>query len=209
MSRCQIVCGDNPSGPSAVNSSSLLTKSCQPEDMSAAHNDVRASQAPSLAADDLSRIGDAEREAACEELTEHFVLGRLTQEELDVRLSLATRAQTNGDLAVVISDLPRSPEWDDKPPSVTRQVDRSSKSMAVALVVAIVSGLGLVGLLIHSAMELSASGTIPNGMALTRVFLAALLALTSGVASTMVATHQTHRWRRKIEDELRHSTEPT
>lgn len=52
------------------------------------------------------RIGDAERDQAILHLQDHFAAGRLTGSEFDERLSLAIRARTAHDLAVLFTDLP-------------------------------------------------------------------------------------------------------
>jgi hypothetical protein len=52
------------------------------------------------------RIGDVERDQAVSALGEHFVAGRLTQEEFDERSDTATRARYAGDLAPLFADLP-------------------------------------------------------------------------------------------------------
>jgi hypothetical protein len=52
------------------------------------------------------RVSDAEREAAAAELREHFASGRLTQDELDERLTAVFAAKTRGDLNGVFTDLP-------------------------------------------------------------------------------------------------------
>ncbi len=54
------------------------------------------------------RVSDAEREAAAAELREHFASGRLTQDELDERLTAVFAAKTRGDLNAVFTDLPSS-----------------------------------------------------------------------------------------------------
>lgn len=56
--------------------------------------------------DDRIRVSDADRERAAARLREHFAEGRLTQEELDERLSAALSAKTTGDLRRVMADLP-------------------------------------------------------------------------------------------------------
>lgn len=56
--------------------------------------------------DDRIRISDADREHAAARLREHFAEGRLSQEELDERLSAALSAKTEGDLRRVMTDLP-------------------------------------------------------------------------------------------------------
>ena len=52
------------------------------------------------------RIGDAERDQAVAMLSEHFVAGRLTQEEFEERSDQATRARYADDLAPLFTDLP-------------------------------------------------------------------------------------------------------
>ncbi len=53
-----------------------------------------------------TRVGDLERDAAAQELGDHFAAGRLTIEELHERLSLVLSAQTRGQLVRVMADLP-------------------------------------------------------------------------------------------------------
>ena len=55
---------------------------------------------------DRIRVSDAERERVAARLREHFAEGRLSQEELDERLSAALSAKTEGDLRRVMADLP-------------------------------------------------------------------------------------------------------
>jgi Domain of unknown function (DUF1707) len=52
------------------------------------------------------RVSDAERDVVATELSEHFQVGRLDQDEFDERLTLALRARTRGDLAGLLADLP-------------------------------------------------------------------------------------------------------
>ncbi|HEU4945681.1 MAG TPA: DUF1707 domain-containing protein [Kribbella sp.] len=52
------------------------------------------------------RIGDAERDEAVAALSEHFVAGRLTQEEFEERSDQATRARYTDDLSPLFADLP-------------------------------------------------------------------------------------------------------
>ena len=60
------------------------------------------------------RVGDAERDAAANELREHFASGRLTQDELNERLDQTFAAKTRGDLSGLFIDLPSS-TWQDAP----------------------------------------------------------------------------------------------
>jgi hypothetical protein len=59
------------------------------------------------------RVGDAERDAAANELREHFASGRLTQDELNERLDQTFAAKTRGDLSGLFTDLPSSTAWQD------------------------------------------------------------------------------------------------
>ncbi|TDD29783.1 DUF1707 domain-containing protein [Kribbella turkmenica] len=52
------------------------------------------------------RIGDAERDQAVAMLSDHFVAGRLTQDEFEDRSDQATRARYAGDLDLLFDDLP-------------------------------------------------------------------------------------------------------
>jgi hypothetical protein len=52
------------------------------------------------------RIGDAERDAAAADLSEHYAAGRLTFDELNERLDAVFTAKTFGQLAHVMTDLP-------------------------------------------------------------------------------------------------------
>jgi Domain of unknown function (DUF1707) len=56
--------------------------------------------------DDRIRVSDADRERVTARLREHFAEGRLSQEELDERLSAALSAKTAGDLRRLMADLP-------------------------------------------------------------------------------------------------------
>ena len=60
---------------------------------------------------DLSaqRVADADRERASDELREHLIAGRLTQDEFEERLGLAYEAKTRADLDALTGDLPLSP----------------------------------------------------------------------------------------------------
>jgi hypothetical protein len=56
--------------------------------------------------DDQIRVSDADRDRVTARLREHFAEGRLTQDELDERISAALNAKTFGDLRPVMADLP-------------------------------------------------------------------------------------------------------
>ena len=54
------------------------------------------------------RISDADREAAAARLREHYARGRLTLEEFHRRLDAVFEATTQGQLAAITRDLPRT-----------------------------------------------------------------------------------------------------
>src|SRR6266568_1281309 len=56
--------------------------------------------------DDRMRVSDAEREAVTARLRDHFAEGRLTDGELDERVSAALSAKTFGELRSLTADLP-------------------------------------------------------------------------------------------------------
>jgi hypothetical protein len=56
--------------------------------------------------DDRMRVSDAEREAVTARLRDNYAEGRLTQDELDERVSAALHAKTFGDLRGLTTDLP-------------------------------------------------------------------------------------------------------
>ncbi|MGH2914442.1 MAG: DUF1707 SHOCT-like domain-containing protein [Solirubrobacteraceae bacterium] len=69
-----------------------------------------AAQAAALAPASPKRkelIGDAQRGAAVDELRGHMLAGRLTTDELEVRVAEAHRARTWADLEAALIDLPR------------------------------------------------------------------------------------------------------
>ena len=55
---------------------------------------------------DNIRISDADRERVTSRLREHFAEGRLSQDELDERISATLNAKTFGDLRPIMADLP-------------------------------------------------------------------------------------------------------
>ena len=65
------------------------------------------------------RVGDAERDAAANDLREHFASGRLTQDELNERLDQTFAAKTRADLSGLFTDLPSS-TWQEAPTGSAR-----------------------------------------------------------------------------------------
>jgi Domain of unknown function (DUF1707) len=72
------------------------------------------------------RIGDAERNAAADALSQHYSAGRLDDTELKERLDLAMNAKTGADLAGLTSDLPPLGPATPQPPVPNRPGRRRS-----------------------------------------------------------------------------------
>jgi DUF1707 SHOCT-like domain len=98
--------------------------------------------------DDRIRVSDADRDRVTARLREHFAEGRLTQDELDERISAALNAKTFGDLRPVMADLPepapapggpaRNPQRGGPPWVVLR---RGPRILPVVLIALLVAGL--------------------------------------------------------------------
>lgn len=67
---------------------------------------IRPQQPRSLQPSPGLRIGDAERDRICQELSEHYAAGRLSVGEFNDRSELAVAATTSLDLARLTHDLP-------------------------------------------------------------------------------------------------------
>jgi hypothetical protein len=67
---------------------------------------------------DNIRIGDADRERVTGRLREHYAEGRLTQEELDERISATLNAKTFGELRPIMADLPEPASFGPQPGQV-------------------------------------------------------------------------------------------
>lgn len=65
--------------------------------------------------DHEQRVGDAERDQTCAELTRHYVEGRLSQDEFEERMDQALGALTRNDLYVLLRDMPRPVTWSPGP----------------------------------------------------------------------------------------------
>jgi hypothetical protein len=63
-------------------------------------------QDPAAAGGDRLRAGHADRERVIEALKDAFVHGRLTKDELDLRVSQALASRTYAELAVLTADIP-------------------------------------------------------------------------------------------------------
>ncbi len=79
------------------------------------------------------RVGDAERDAAVEQLNRHFADGRLTEVEREERAAMALTARTAGELDALLADLPRS---DPDTSGSRRRRRRIPRPLAAAVLVA-------------------------------------------------------------------------
>jgi hypothetical protein len=64
---------------------------------------------------DNMRISDADRERVTSRLRENYAEGRLTQDELDERISATLTAKTFGELRPIMADLPESGQFGPQP----------------------------------------------------------------------------------------------
>lgn len=127
------------------------------------------------------RVGDAERSRVCDELSQHFSLGRLDAEELEERLNRAMSARTLGDLARLTRDLPADAPRPSAPLPVPTQ--RSAVS-------AVVAALVLVGSLMTCFLMISASLFVDPGWA-----VGALVGGTVAAAGGVAIGHLWHWFR--------------
>jgi hypothetical protein len=124
------------------------------------------------------RVSDADRDAAIAELSEHFQVGRLTQEEYEERSGLALRAKTGSDLSELFTDLPLTtgaaqpvqappsgtdpstagPPWAPAP-SPSRDIGRRGRSPAQAIIAVVIAVLVIGGLSGTIGQLSSGSGT--------------------------------------------------
>jgi hypothetical protein len=104
--------------------------------------------------DDRMRASDADRESVTARLRDHYAEGRLTQDELDERVSAALGAKTFGELRTLTTDLPgpvpvpprtpARPQWGGAPPWRHRHRPPVLLFALIALLVLLSSGGGWV-----------------------------------------------------------------
>ena len=104
--------------------------------------------------DDRMRVSDADRDALTARLRDNYAEGRLTQDELDERVSAALSAKTFGELRTLTTDLPgpaavppptaARPSWGGPPPWRRRYHRRPPVPLIllIVLLVALSSGGG-------------------------------------------------------------------
>ncbi len=93
------------------------------------------------------RAGDADRDEALAQLSEHFGAGRLTSEELDERSGLVLSARTMGELDELMSDLPRisGPMPEHRPPPPPRGTGVLNALIPVGVAIAFVTSAVTIG----------------------------------------------------------------
>lgn len=92
------------------------------------------------------RIGDAEREQAVSALGEHYLAGRITQEEYDERAAAAWTAKTVSQLQPLFWDLPVQQKPVTQPPKAEKQRSRRRRrGVPVPLVVGAIVLLAVLG----------------------------------------------------------------
>jgi hypothetical protein len=95
---------------------------------------------------DRLRVGHADRERVVEALKGAFVQGRLTRDELDVRVGQALAARTGAELAALTADIPAAvagpvlPRASTRPRPLARAAAASSPCLAIASVALWVAG---------------------------------------------------------------------
>jgi hypothetical protein len=94
------------------------------------------------------RIGDAERDQAVTALSEHFVAGRLTQDEFEERSDQATRSRYADDLSRLFEDLPDSTAVQVGPRAWSPGVRPDSQALRQGPRVLVLLPLLLVGLVV-------------------------------------------------------------
>ncbi|MDX6279225.1 MAG: hypothetical protein QOH03_296 [Kribbellaceae bacterium] len=84
------------------------------------------------------RIGDTERDRAVEQLSDHFVAGRLTQEEFEERSDQATKARYVDEVELLFADLP---ELETTQPGRTRRSRAGAPSPLMFVIPILMIGL--------------------------------------------------------------------
>jgi hypothetical protein len=140
------------------------------------------------------RIGDAERSAVCEELSTHYAAGRLTDEELDTRVTAAVAARTWGELRPLVGDLPAAAA---ARPAAQALPNRAVTPWSALDVLALVALVGTVGVALLGALAVVLGGE-PG-----YVLIAILTATTAGVGG-MALTQVLHRGHRSVVERATH-----
>lgn len=105
-------------------------------------------------------VGDSEREGTARELRRHYSEGRLTTDELALRLETALRARTGGQLRSALKDLPSLDRLLDSGAvrEALRSPGRSVRNAAIVAGTAVMWLFWSVGLLVAFVAWLAANG---------------------------------------------------
>lgn len=142
---------------------------------------------PALAGGPGRRVGDAERAACCNDLSDHFAAGRLRADELELRLDAAVRAVTEVDLRRLVADLPvTTPPPTPAPPPAAVAAASWSAVTVLALVVFAVCALVAGGLLL-------VLGAV-NPLLFVGACLGGSAAFVGGVSGTVLWNRARRRW---------------
>jgi hypothetical protein len=107
------------------------------------------------------RIGDAERDAAMDQLREHFAAGRLTLDELTERIDGALAAKTQTQIDALMADLPRPRK--DAAPSPRSAEDASDTGRYVVSMLLLFALAAWLLMLAYMASRHGYGYTPPNG----------------------------------------------
>ncbi len=132
------------------------------------------------------RVGDRERSDACDQLSAHFAAGRLSDDELEERLSAAVAGRTKSDLHRLLADLPPLTDSSRKPAApatVPRPAGLASHVLDVFALIAVIGCVIMAGL---GALLVLFSG---DGAVIA---VATLTTMVAGVGSASVV-HLVHR----------------
>ena len=132
------------------------------------------------------RVGDRERSDACDQLSAHFAAGRLSDNELEERLSAAVAGRTKSDLHRLLADLPPLTDSSRKtaaPATVPRPAGLASNVLDVFALIAVIGCVIMAGL---GALLVLFSGD--GGI----IAFATLTTMVAGVGSASVV-HLVHR----------------
>lgn len=139
------------------------------------------------------RVGDAERNAVCEQLSAQFAAGRLSQFELEDRLSGAMAAQTRFDLDRLTADLP-TPVAALRPAPVPDVVPRTGWTALDVMALLVLLGALPIALL--------GAAFVVTGMGAATVWIAVLTTLVAGTIGA-TAVHLAHRSASRHDERIR------
>lgn len=137
------------------------------------------------------RVGDAERAACCNDLSDHFAAGRLRADELELRLDAAVRAVTEMDLRRLVADLPVTTPPPPPPPALPPP--------PAAVAAAGWSAVTVLALVVFAVCALTAGGLLlvlgaVNPLLFVGACLGGSAAFVGGVSGTVLWNRAHRRW---------------